>query len=663
MSGFYEKMKEVWRSIKTTLRIVDKNEKDAHEDLCDRLRSGRPIEMSELAWIEGLCKRIAEPGCEQRIEEGFEKLKRMMEWRIAKEVGMTRKRGLEEVGSEHGGMNDEKIKKHRRSGYQKKGQLKKENDVSWGVLPKKYRGEGRTSAETIERAISYDAEENLFLSLGEVSTSEEKDYFGEENVRKLCQSGVHSREIGCNFGGEYNCRSCVEYEIRKEYERKENERKEYEEEENRMRRKVAKEKWEAKVPKRCFYFEKEFGIDRGVMRYTTDDKFEVEDLDSEDRDKLERILSQVRRGKLFDMNEGASMGLNVNEADNEGASGYGYEGFTEDRRAGNVCSRMESGVMNEKAGESLVDHESTAVDKVMENESDAVNKMEEWVSEESRIGKASSDTKIGMEEKDKQEPKRFGFWNVMNNDAGNGARCTVFGNGTTLKKNGVDGINGEGMKGMESNDRSGLNEGMVELKGTGEPLLLMNEEDLGNPFVGEMKMDNQKEFEADGDLNGGGEVHQGSMDELSMSGMNSGLVSLKRKLGSAEKGHERNGSKQEEAPFVFGGMIADRQMPMFGFRNDDKEKEVPMSFSVNGFGEQAVPEYVGYGGPAVFGSGKSLFGGLFSGGEGGQQPAKPSIGYTDNQPAGEEQPKKNMFGVGILNAMEEDPFERSIWKK
>ncbi|KAM0672678.1 hypothetical protein CWI42_100060 [Ordospora colligata] len=651
MQGFYEKMKEVWRSIKTTLKIADTSEKDAYEDLCDRLRSDRPIEMSELAWIEELCKKIAEPGCEQRIGEGFEKLKRGIEWKIAKEVGVTRKRGLEEVRSEHVGVDEEKAKKHRRSGYQKKGQLRKENDVSWGVLPKKYRKEGMTPAETIERAISYDAEENLFLCLGEVSTSEEEMYFGEENVKKLCQSDMHSKRIGCNFGGEYNCKSCVEYEIRKEYEAKENERKEHEEEESRMRRRAAKEKWEAKIPRRCFYFEKEFGIDRGVMRYATDDKFDIEDLESEDRDKLERILNQAKRGKLFDVSDGASHAMDMNGVDDAIS---GYEGFADDRK----MVDNESRVVKDMKSKSWIDNGSGVVNKVTEKELDSVNGMKQVVNDGNQVNKVGSDMKTAMEEADVEEPKQFGFWNAMNSDIGNATRSSIFGSEPALKKNGVDDVNDEGHKEIDISERSRLNDGM------GQMPLLMNRNVFDNPFAGETKMYSQKVFEAEGNLKGNGEMVQGSIEGFNVTDINSGQISLKRKLGDTEKSQDLNRLKQEAPPFVFGGMMTDRQIPMFGFNNNDKEKaEVPVTFSVNGFGGHAAPEYMGFGGQAVFGTGKSLFGGLFSNGDAEQQPAKPSIGYADTQSTGEEHPTKNMFGVGILNAMEEDPFERNIWNK
>eukprot|EP00919_Chromeraceae_sp_WS-2016_P011431 GHVR01026686.1.p2 GENE.GHVR01026686.1~~GHVR01026686.1.p2 ORF type:complete len:129 (+),score=25.78 GHVR01026686.1:933-1319(+) len=70
MVGFYKKIKEAWNNVRDALAFT-KRELNPYDELCSRFSTNEPIKISELGYIERLCKLISEPGCERKIEDMF----------------------------------------------------------------------------------------------------------------------------------------------------------------------------------------------------------------------------------------------------------------------------------------------------------------------------------------------------------------------------------------------------------------------------------------------------------------------------------------------------------------------------------------------------------------------------------------------------------------
>ena len=640
MAGFYERMKEAWNSIKDGLRLGRAEGGDSYDELCRRLRSGKPIEAEELDRIGQLCKLIAEPRCGKRIEEGIETLKRIAATKEDSMIGRKRKRGEEECGSgdEGKGIDVRKVKKRRRRRYQGKDVMKKEDDVSWGVLPKKYRTEGKTGVETIERAIGYDKEENLFLHLGEVSSSEEEKYFCEKNVARLNSGPGERQGVRCNFGGEYNCKSCVEYEVRKEYESRERERAEEEKKRSEERRKAAKERWEAKVPRSYFYLEKELGVGRAVTRYVTDDKFDIEDLESGEKEKLGRVLSQAKKGQLFDIDrieeKKTSFGEKRNEESeiravsegekSEEIGGRGVDGHGEPDRA--VAGVGGAGVFGASTRMEAKSMETAAEEKA----APAIGKEGASMPQETPFvfgGMFEKPMSSGEQGRPEETPKRFGFWD--------GKMPSVDGRPAAFQFGGGSGFGGSG----------GAAEERAVFQAQDSPSSV-NHENVSSPFAADIGIPETKPFmggdglarQSDGSMEGLGAVQPAA--EL-------GASLFKRKLGVFGEGQGT-----PKPSFSFGasqGSGEAFQMPSMGAGGQGASL-FGGAGQPQGGGQQPV-------GGNIFGNGASLFGSFLGESGSSQQPAKPSIGYAD---PGEKSGagSSGMFGSGIFHVADDDPFEK-----
>lgn len=316
MAGFYRKIKDTWRSLRNAL-VFARKDVDAHEELCLRFSSQEPLRVAELGCVESLCKKISEPGCERRIEGRFDVLRKIASDRVWIEARRRRKskREMERTAEPVA-----EVKRHRKQNklYQKKHVLRKDDDVSWGVFPKRYRSEDKTSSDVLERAVQHEKEDNLFLHFGDVSTDEEEAYFSEDNVKKLNEEdGGKTRQMRCNFGGEYNCRGCVEYEIRREYEAREQRNREMEEERSRIRRRTAKERWDARIPRSYSYLEKSMGLDRLMTRYATDEDFEMDDLEDDEKTRLSAMLERSRMAAAQERTDAADDGMDGEQSHSE----------------------------------------------------------------------------------------------------------------------------------------------------------------------------------------------------------------------------------------------------------------------------------------------------------------------------------------------------------
>ncbi|AFN83717.1 hypothetical protein EROM_091010 [Encephalitozoon romaleae SJ-2008] len=645
MAGFYERMKEAWNKIKDTLRPGRKVELEPYEKLCSRFESSKPISISELDDIKELCKAIVEPRCEKRIDDGFEMLKKMGAEKAERGIGAKRKRN-ECVGDAKG---ERKTKKHRKRGYQKKYALKKENDVSWGILPKKYRVEGKTPMETIEKAICYDEEDNLFLHLGEVSTDEEEEYFCEKNVKKLNSEKVDGK-VQCNFGGDYNCKRCVEYEIRKEYEAKEKERRREERERTEKRRKMARERWESRVPRSYFYLEKDLGVDRMMARYVTDDKFDIDDLEEGERKKLTNVLSQAKKERLFDIetlgNKSTSFDKNEDEVSkariaeasekNDGKNAIPEVSWSPNTKGNGIdVAPKANGVSNSSVAPSHPILDPVSEDK--ENGSDTgqgeidldTKKDESTVPPRKPFvfGGTLSETvrdeekESLSEDKKNEEPKKFGFWD--------GRTPSLEGNAPAFQ----------------------FNSSISNLPTQGSPSTV-NHESITSPFASDVKAPETKPF-----VFGGGSTLQpclgNTQGSTELHSPSPGSSLFKRKLnGSGEV------SQKPETAFPFG-----QEGNVFLQNNNGTSSNIQSFSSIGsvGQGHLDVSQQTDTARPIsnMFGNGKSLFGGLFEGTEPSQQPAKPSIGYADSNERNESG-VAGLFGSGgIFNAADDDPFERN----
>ncbi|KAG5858784.1 hypothetical protein KMI_11g17400 [Encephalitozoon hellem] len=646
MAGFYEKMREAWNRIKDTLRPGRRVESESYEKLCSRFESSKPISICELDDIKELCKAIAEPQCGKKIDDGFEMLKKMSMEKAERGIGAKWKRS-EDAGDLKG---ERKAKKHRRRGYQKKYALKKENDVSWGILPKKYRVEGKMPTETIEKAICYDSEDNLFLHLGDVSTDEEEEYFCERNVKKLNSEEVKG-SVRCNFGGDYNCKRCVEYEIRKEYELKEKERRREERERAEKRKKIAKDRWESKVPRSYFYLEKDLGVDRTMARYVTDDKFDMDDLEEEEKEKLAGILSQARRERLFDIEtiEGRSVGLDGNEGkvseipateadgkkndDKDVMPKASWSPNTEEDSMGTVlnvgnvsnpvtvdsCSTLEPISGGKENGS---DTAQTEIGLDTKKDEGAVPLKTPFV-----FGGMPGET-VRHEEKEglggsvkNEEPKRFGFWD-----------------GRT--------------PGMQGDIPAFRFDSSVSQPLTQNSPSTVNHENISSPFASDAKGPEIKPF-----VFGGSTTLQpqlsGIQESAELHTSSPGSSLLKRKINGGEEAKQSSEGSllfgQERGAFLQGnsGMATGMQsFPLFGGAGQEQHGVPRQADATGSIGN-------------MFGNGRSLFGELFGGTGPSQQPAKPSIGYADPN-------EKNEGGIGglfgnsgIFNASDDDPFERN----
>jgi hypothetical protein len=324
MSSIYKKVKDALESIKSILAPREERQEVAHGKLRSRFSTSEPLAPKELEDIKGLCKDIAEPSCHERIESRFGILKDIAEKRsscvnkrisrkmsIGEQLGRRLKRERVD-GVEASGYSKAKRQKNGRpreaedmsrsqsSAGGKKKIVQKENDVSWGVLPKRYWISSKTEYAILEKALaSEDKNENLYLHLGEISTDEEELYFSEENVRMFNSLEVPKK---CKFGdGQYNCRDCMEYEIRQEYERREKINNRRAEQEAKKRREESRRRWEEKMPKSFLYLERKMGGNMLLARYFTDEQFSMDDLDDSEKEELSRMLIQKRRPELFDI--------------------------------------------------------------------------------------------------------------------------------------------------------------------------------------------------------------------------------------------------------------------------------------------------------------------------------------------------------------------------
>lgn len=641
MGGFYERMKEAWNKIKDTLRPGRKVGSEPYEKLCSRFESSKPISVSELDDIKELCKAIVEPQCEKRIDDGFEVLKRIGAEKAERGIGAKWKRN-ECVGD---GKGERKTKKHRKRGYQKKYALKKENDVSWGVLPKKYRVAGKTPMETIEKAICYDEEDNLFLHLGEVSTDEEEEYFCEKNVKKL-NSGEMKGKVQCNFGGDYNCKRCVEYEIRKEYEAKEKERRREERERIEKRRKMARERWESRVPRSYFYLEKDLGVDRMMARYVTDDKFDIDDLEEGERKKLTNVLNQAKKERLFDIEtlEGKGTGFDkdgdeVSKAPivedsgkknddvipevswDRNTKGNGIDVTSKANSVSNSSIAQSYPILDPGSGdkENGSDTGQGEIDLDIKKDEGTVPPRMPFVFGETLSETVKHEEKEGLfEGKKNEEPKRFGFWD--------GRTPSLQGNASVFQ--------------FDSS---------ISHPPTQDSPSTVNHESIASPFASDVKAPETKPF-----VFGGGSTLQPYL------GSTQGSTELHSpSLGSSLFKRKLNGSgeviQNSEATFPFG-----QEGNVFLLNNNGTTSNTQSFSSIDGVsqGQTGVPQQTGSTRPIsnIFGNGKSLFGGLFEGAEPSQQPAKPSIGYADSNESG----AGGLFGSGgIFNAADDDPFERN----
>ncbi|CAD27034.1 hypothetical protein [Encephalitozoon cuniculi GB-M1] len=640
MAGFYERIRETWNSIRNTLRLGQGREQCSYEELCSRFGSERAIEVDELDHIKELCKAIAEPQCGKKIDDGFEVLKRIAVEKAEERAGVKRKRERdeEEVRSE------KRSKKYRRRGYQRKYALRKEDDVSWGILPKKYRVEGKTPTETVEKAISYDAEDNLFLHLGEVSTDEESEYFCERNVKRL-NSGEVENKVICNFGEEYNCKKCVEYEIRKEYEAREGERRREEKERAERRKKMARDRWESRVPRSYFYLEKDLGVDRTMARYVTDDKFDIDDLEETERERLVRVLNQARKDQLFDIEKIGSKRVSFDENKNEvsevwvpkvnseensndveprlsGNMDIGRDGIDAELRTNNDTSRstLQPCLLLEPTSE--VEENASDGIRHSEGSGDATSsKMpvcEEVLNESATI---EEEGVLAEGKKDEEkEPKRFGFWDGRTPSVQEDTPVFQFGSGSPFP--------------------------------TQDSPSTVNHENISSPFASDLKAP-----ETGGFVFGGGpslQPHPSGTQGPLLDSPVPGSSLLKRKLSGSGEVIQGPGAGisfssvhgKSAFPATSDGMITETQsFPLFNNTGPGQAEGPQRADSIGSVGN-------------IFSNGKSLFSGLFEGTVPSQQPAKPSIGYTDPNEKNEGG-LSGLFGSGIFNATDDDPFERS----
>lgn len=655
MAGLYERLREAWNSIKGTLRLGRRQDEDSYDELCSRLKSGKPIEAEELDHIRALCKSIAEPQCGKKIEDGFETLKRIAAEKGAGGVGKKRRRVEEEEeahGSKEGPVRG--VKKRRRRRYQGKHVLRKEDDVSWGVLPKRYRGEGKTGIETIEKAIGYDKEDNLFLHLGEVSSDEELEYFCERNVKRLNSEPFGKEgDVRCNFGGEYNCKKCVEYEVRKEYEARERERERRESERAEQRKKAAKERWEAKVPRSYFYLEKDIGVGRGVARYVTDDKFDMDDLEEAEKEKLGHVLNQARKAQLFDIDKIEGKKVSFDENRNEvseisfGPSDLGRR----EERVENPENDGDDGSCN-VSGDlmSSADRKDPSAESAVRigTEANSAVASQEQAPE---IGPGENGMGIGApfvfgggfgkpvapeeqrkldEEKQEETPKRFGFWDGRMPSVDGKPSVFQFGSGSPIGGKSTT-IHGEGQQHTQDSPST------------------VNHESVSSPFASNPKAPEVKPFVPGlGPMGHGAMGMDGSVPTQPSPELGGSL--FKRKLGGF--GEADQGSSKPSFSFgQTGGSGNISQIPGVG--------TFGQGFSLFGGGAQGVGGMPPQGSQTtnIFGNGASLFGGFIGENGPSQQPAKPSIGYADpSEKSG--QGSSGVFGSGIFNVADDDPFEK-----
>jgi hypothetical protein len=327
MANLYKKVRDALESIKGAL--TPRRSQTAHERLSSRLSTGEPLKLEELDDIRGLCKEIAEPSCHGRIDERFGILRDIAEARrvsMSKRVprrasieGQLGSRKRKEKAEKKKGEGRERVKRRksikrgeeaslsqasaRSERKHRRRTVRRKNDVSWGVLPRKYWSSGKTDYSVLEKALSNeDKKENLYLHLGDISTDEEEEYFSEENVGRFNAEGPDEEEKRCKFGdAQYNCRDCMEYEIRQEYEKKERINNKRLEQEARKRREQARRRWEDKMPKSFFYLEEKMGGNRLLARYFTDEHFSMDDLEDEEKEELDRMLAQKKKPELFDI--------------------------------------------------------------------------------------------------------------------------------------------------------------------------------------------------------------------------------------------------------------------------------------------------------------------------------------------------------------------------
>lgn len=698
MSGFYKKMKETWNSIKEAL-VPGRRGMDAHDELCSRFSQSKAISADELGYIEGLCRSVCEPQCGKRIEDGFRILREIaserdrrqrVEEKSEEELrrGKRRREHVDTEGGEEGDSEGErrKAKRQRRKGYQRKYALRKDNDVSWGVLPRKYRGEGRTPGEVLERAVSHEGmEDNLFLQLGEVSSDEEEEYFSESNVNRLnSEDSVQVGAIRCNFGGEYNCRDCIEYEIRKEYEGRESSMREKTEERKRIRRRVARERWESRMPRSYFYLEKDMGLDRAIARYITDENFDADDLSSEERERLGQILEQSKEKQLFDIDR------------------IGHERsvkFDEDRNEESPIPivRSVSRVEEEKAEDGLktvdLGPEVRKSEERAEEQPSSVSLPSEVAEETGDLGTHVGPVlqPLGQDEIESREVPQVGEMPATTgNTVGDGGLVDNRPFSFPASSQGTGSNPFAQQDGGASGGKPFVFGGTSTDNGTGvypspsaDSGQLLNETVGGSGGLGgeTSGLPNTSLFKRklDGDVGavprnipstGNGPARFNFLDQP---------VSLHSNLSS----YGMNGTAS--TPFSFGG----QQNPNLPFGNTMAAAPQPPLSNTSLFGATGSPLFPGVSGneqvypvypntpqrfgfteaPAnvlggqntgsvQFGTGKSLFSDLFSGEDNVSQQARPSISYNVPKESGQEN-SSGIFGGSIFSTADEDPFERT----
>lgn len=726
MSGFYKRLREVWSNVKDVLTPSKKS--SPYDELCSRFATNKPIEMNELDHIEKLCKSISEQSCQGRISDRFGVLREIMEEKAKRghDGGMNKKRRRSVEDEEARGAN-KASKRHRRHdrGYQKKYDLRKENDVSWGILPKKYRTEGKTPTEILQKAISYEEkDDNLFLHLGDVSSDEEETYFSERNVRKLNEEdSLKLKPIRCNFGGEYNCRDCMEYEIRKEYEDRERKNMEREEERNRIRRRAARDRWEAKMPKSYFYLEKDMGTDRVVTRYITDDNFDVDDLEDDERERLVSIFGQSKDKKL--LNSGVKKEVRFDEGRNEVSEIFVV-------RADETCDEKDArhvqGSVEAKKVTVLGDKNDGTNDLIPESED---VKPQMHISGPCEVGDGSEAVKHFAFDDVSSKP-----WNARVSEGKNNQ--FVFG-----------GTGEAGRVSIEFGKPTGAvdKDSKPSPLGTRDQSSSVSNEGISSPFVTDAKVPETKLFSFGDAVSAGPNGHSqpfafsavpGNASDLPGFGQQPlqnpgykplentstmpGMSLFNRGLNFTQDSQNADGCPsssnliekipnqfsflnqqmthadnpsifststtfQASSPLSLGNQQAQEQGVVSSghlYQNKSGNSDVASvdflspsiatSFGTtpsDGQPHTSTPRSFGFvedvtgaqkAGDLQLGTGKSLFSGLFEDKDSSTQPARPSIGYV-NQKEENKDVSAGMFGGSIFSVADEDPFERFRSKK
>ncbi|KAF9762496.1 hypothetical protein NGRA_1963 [Nosema granulosis] len=230
MSDIFKKVKSIFDSLKSFMSPYENKQQDPYDKLVDRFKNPKPLDVSELEEIKALCKQVTEEGAHDVIDSKFDILKDIMFEKVVdgscrskitvedKKI-KSKKEYKEFIRKEYKRMicsNTEEEKKEVKR--VKKNTQEFKNEVSWGILPDKWRMV-RASApfDVVEYAINNnDDAKGPVLVMGDVPSDQEESYFTEEYITELYKRS-RSQNIICDlYNPETNCRKCIRYEFNQE---------------------------------------------------------------------------------------------------------------------------------------------------------------------------------------------------------------------------------------------------------------------------------------------------------------------------------------------------------------------------------------------------------------------------------------------------------------